>query len=188
MPIRLVLMAALAATLTMASAEPVSVGHFNRVSLHGGGRVVIRHGATQSVTITKGSKDVTSFTIEDSDDLAIATCGQTIIMCPISYDLEVVITTPSISGVAIHGGGEIGTERSFPAEDHLAAHVHGGGDIDVSAISAKNVEAEVHGGGDLKVTATVTLDASVHGGGDIVFRGHPAVTQSVHGGGSIESE
>jgi hypothetical protein len=188
MPIRLVLMAALAATLTMANAEPVSVGHFSQVSLHGGGHVILRHGAQQSVSLTRGSKDVTSFTIQNGNELAIDTCGQTIIMCPVSYDLEVVITTPSIGGVSIHGGGEISTDGAFPAQDGLAAAVHGGGDIDVTAISARSVSAEVHGGGDIKVTATATLAAAVHGGGDIAYRGHPAVTQAVHGGGSIESE
>jgi hypothetical protein len=186
MPIRFALIAALAATLTMASAETVSTGPFSKVALHGGGRVVLRHGP-MNVSLTRGSKDVTSFTIK-GNELVIDVCGNTVIMCPMNYDLDVTITAPSITAVSIHGGGEIETEGSFPAQDSLAVSVHGGGDVDLSAISARSVDADVHGGGDLKVTATATLNAEVHGGGDIVFRGHPVVTESVHGGGSVEGE
>jgi hypothetical protein len=190
MSIRLLLAAALAAPLLMPAADAgtVSVGAFNRVSLHGGGHLVLKHGATQSVALIKGSTDVTSFTIKNGNELVIAVCGNTVIMCPMNYDLDVEITSPDIQGLSVHGGGELDTAGTFPEQKTLAIEVHGGGDVDVRGINAKDVVAEVHGGGDLKLTATHNLVASVHGGGDITYRGHPNLIESVHGGGDIDSE
>lgn len=190
MPVRLLLAAIFATSFLMPAADAgvVPVGAFNQVSLHGGGRIVLKHGATQSVALIRGSTDVTTFTVRNGRELVIDVCGATVVMCPLGYDLEVEITSPDIQGIALHGGGEVVTEGSFPAQANLAAEIHGGGEIDLAAISARHVDAEIHGGGDIKVTATETLTAEVHGGGDIVFHGHPAVTQSVHGGGSIEGE
>ena len=190
MPIRLLLAAAFAAPFLVPAADAgtVPVGAFNRIALHGGGHVTLKHGATQSVSLVRGSTDVTSFTIQNGNELVISVCGATVIMCPINYDLDVEITSPDIRGISIHGGGEMETEGAFPEQQSLAVDVHGGGDLDVRAISVKDVTAEVHGGGDAKLTATRNLVASVHGGGDITFRGHPNLVQSVHGGGSIESE
>ena len=190
MSIRLLLAAAVATPFLMPAADAgsVPVGTFNRVSLHGGGHLVLKHGATQSVSLIRGSTDVTSFTIQNGNELVIAACGNTVIMCPFNYDLDVEITSPDIRGISIHGGGEAEAEGPFPEQQTLAIDVHGGGDIDVRAISVKDVTAEVHGGGDAKLTATRNLVASVHGGGDISFRGHPNLIESVHGGGDIDSE
>jgi len=190
MSIRLLLAATFAAPFLVPAADAgtVPVGAFNRISLHGGGHIVLKHGATQSVSLVHGSTDVTSFTIQNGNELVISVCGATVIMCPFNYDLDVEITSPDIRGVSIHGGGEMETEGAFPEQQSLAVDVHGGGDLDVRGIAVKDVNAEVHGGGDVKLTATRNLVASVHGGGDIVFRGHPNLVQSVHGGGSVESE
>ena len=190
MSIRLLLAVAFASSLLWPAADAgtVSVGAFNRVSLHGGGHIVLKHGAIQSVSLIKGSTDVSSFSIRNGNELVIAACGNTVIMCPMSYDLDVEITSPDIQGLSVHGGGELATEGAFPEQKTLAVEVHGGGDVDVRGINAKDVVAEVHGGGDLKLTATHNLVASVHGGGDITFRGHPNLIQSIHGGGDIDSE
>lgn len=190
MSVRLLLAAAAVAPLLTPAADAgtVAVGAFNRISLHGGGHVVLKHGATQSVSLVHGSTDVTSFTIKNGNELVIAACGNTTIMCPFNYDLDVEITSPDIQGLSIHGGGELEAEGIFPEQKNLALEVHGGGDVDVRGINAKDVVAEVHGGGDLKLTATHNLVASVHGGGDITFRGHPNLVESIHGGGDIDSE
>lgn len=189
MSIRLLLAAAIIPLLMPAAdAGTVAVGAFSRVALHGGGHLVLKHGATQSVSLIRGSTDVTSFTIENGNELVIAACGNTVIMCPFNYDLDVEITSPNIQGISIHGGGEAEAEGPFPEQQSLAIEVHGGGDLDVRAISVRDVTAEVHGGGDAKLTATHNLVASVHGGGDITFRGHPNLVESIHGGGDIDGE
>ncbi|MBL6851888.1 MAG: DUF2807 domain-containing protein [Alphaproteobacteria bacterium] len=190
MSIRLVLAAAVVTPLLMPAADAgtVPVGAFKQVALHGGGHIVLKHGATQSVSLIAGSTDVTSFTIQDGTELVIDTCGNTVVMCPVHYDLDIEITSPDIQGVSIHGGGEIATEGAFPAQNNLAVDIHGGGEIDVRGIDARDVAAAVHDGGGIKLTATHSLVASIHGGGDITFRGHPSLVESIHGGGDIDSE
>ncbi|MBL6851889.1 MAG: DUF2807 domain-containing protein [Alphaproteobacteria bacterium] len=172
-----------AAPAVAQASETVNVGHFDSVALNGGGRVILRHGATQSVVIRKGSAQITHFVIKDGHTLKIDQCENN---CPSSYDLEIEITTPDIEAVALNGGGEIGTEGSFPIANEIAAAINGGGEIDVSAIPAKSATAAINGGGEIKLAASDRLTAAVRGGGDIAYRGHPQVTQAIQGGGSVE--
>ena len=165
-----------------AAATQVPVPPFNQIQLRGGGHVVLKHGAEQSVTLLKGSTQFTTFTIRNGKELDIDACNAN---CPHDYDLEIEIVTPDITAAAVQGGGEIDTAGVFPAQGNFAAAVHGGGAIDVHAISAGNVQAAVHGGGSVAVTATGMLMAAVHGGGEITYRGNPQVTQAVAGGGSV---
>ena len=179
---QLVLAAALGLVAAPAFATGVPLGAFDQVRLKGGGHVTIRHGASQSVNIVKGSTQYTSFNIRDGHQLEIDACNDT---CPMAYDLEIEIVVPQLTGVGISGGGDIATEGSFPAQDRLGVAVNGGGDIDLKAIRAANVDAAVKGGGDIEITAVKELNAAVSGGGSIVFHGDPQVNEAVRGGGSV---
>ena len=181
-------LAILAATLLVTPAladTVVPVGSFNRIALNGGGRVTLRHGATQHVTLIKGSTSYTRFKVRGDGELDIDACN---FMCPHSYDLEIEIVSPDIRGASINGGGEIRTDGSFPGQSGFAAAINGGGEIDVRAIRAGKAAASVQGGGKIRITATSTLAASVSGGGEIVYRGNPALTQSIQGGGEVDHE
>lgn len=178
------LAAALLATPALAETV-VAVGSFDHIALHGGGRVTLKHGAVQRVTLIKGSTDHTSFKLRGDGELDIDACN---FMCPHHYDLEIEIVSPNIRGAAIDGGGEIRTEGAFPAQPGFAAAVNGGGEIDVLAIRAGNAQAAVQGGGKILINASAALAASVAGGGEIVYRGNPAVTQSIQGGGEVDHE
>jgi hypothetical protein len=177
-------LAALVAGPALAT-EAVSVGHFSQVQLRGGGHVVLRHGATQSVTLLKGSSKFTAFNIRHGRELVIDACNDS---CPHAYDLEIEIVSPDLDGVAIEGGGEIVAQGNFPGQDRLALAVNGGGDIDMRPISATAVDAAVNGGGDIQLTATKQLNAAVSGGGDITYRGNPQVSEAVQGGGDVSRE
>lgn len=163
--------------------EIVPLGHFDSVGLNGGGHVVLKHGAVQSVTLLKGSTQYTSLKIRHGNDLEIDACNNN---CPEHYELEIEIVTPDINAVAINGGGEIQTAGAFPAQGNLDAAVNGGGHIDMHDIDAKSVSAAVNGGGHILVTATASLSAAVQGGGHISYRGNPSVSQAVQGGGSVD--
>ncbi|MBV9992954.1 MAG: DUF2807 domain-containing protein [Alphaproteobacteria bacterium] len=165
--------------------ENISVGHFTQVELRGGGHVVVKHGATQSVTLVKGSTQYTSFKIREGRKLVIDACND---HCPNSYDLEIEIVSPDLDAAAIDGGGEIVAQGSFPGRDRLALAVNGGGDIDMRPIKAAEVDAAVNGGGDIHLTATRALNAAVSGGGDISYRGNPQVNEAVQGGGDVQRE
>lgn len=164
------------------AAEVVPLASFSGVGLNGGGHVVLRHGATQRVTILKGSTQFTQLRVK-GNSLEIDACNE---RCPNHYDLEIEIVSPSINAVAINGGGEIETAGSFPAQGDMSAAINGGGEINVTGINSKTVQAAVQGGGHIMVTATGELTAAVSGGGQISYRGNPQLTQAVQGGGSID--
>ena len=168
------------------AATPVQVGHFDQIELRGGGHVTVKHGAAQSVSLIKGSAEITKFRIKDGNKLVIDVCEDN---CPAGrYDLDIEIVTPDLTGAAIDGGGHIVAETGFPARDRFAAAIDGGGDIDAAAISAATVTAAIDGGGKIHVNATKHLQAAIDGGGHISYRGDPQVSEAIDGGGSVERE
>lgn len=175
--------AALLAAPAALAATQVTVGHFDQIELRGGGHVVVKHGASQSVTLIKGSADITGFHIRDGNKLVIDACAHN---CPSgNYDLEIEIVTPELAAAAIDGGGHIQAESGFPVQHEFAAAVDGGGHLDMTALSADKVEAAIDGGGHIEVNAVRTLNAAVDGGGSIVYHGDPQVQQAIDGGGSV---
>lgn len=164
----------------------VPLAPFQGIDLHGGGDVVLKHGAVQRVTILKGSLQYSKLTVVNGT-LDVSACDSWW-NCPRNYDFKVEIETPMLSAIAVHGGGELSTEGAFPAQDRLSLAIHGGGDADVRAIPVRNASVSVHGGGDLRVTATEALSGSVEGGGDVTYWGHPKqLSVATHGGGDISS-
>ena len=178
----LVLAAALGLLVSPALAETVSVGHFDGIGLEGGGHVVVKHGASQRVTILKGSTQYTSFHIRHDNVLEIEACNSN---CPPVYDLEIEIVTPALHSAAIEGGGHIAAEPGFPEQDSFTAAVDGGGHIEMQALAAQSVNAAIDGGGHIDVTARHALHAAVNGGGAITYHGDPQVSSAIDGGGSV---
>ena len=174
--------AALLTSVPVNAAEVVPLAHFDGVGLRGGGRVTLKFGPEQKVTLLKGSTQYTRFRIEHGGGLSIDACDDN---CPSHYDLEIEIVSPNISAIAVEGGGSIKAEGSFPARGRLAVAISGGGEIDARAEPANAVDAAVNGGGAIKVAATGQLNAAVNGGGEIVYWGNPRVSQAVSGGGAI---
>jgi hypothetical protein len=176
-------LAAIAPTAALAD-QTINVPPFKTIELHGGGQAILRHGDRQRVVMTKGDLSIAEITVVGDGKLVLSPCKD---WCWGNHKLEVEITTPSIAGISVHGGGDLRAEGGFPKQPSLNVEVHGGGDANVKAIAADNVSAEVHGGGDAEVRAVRKLKAEVHGGGDLHFWGHPQVESSTHGGGDIES-
>lgn len=174
-------LAALLAAAPGAARTPVAVPVFDSISLERGGRVTVRHGTQQSVTLVRGDLDTTRFTVDGDGKLEILACVR---RCS-NYRLEVEIVTPELDGVGVEGGGEIRAEGVFPARDVLALGVRGGGEIDMLAIEAGTVAAGVQGGGTILAHARERLTAGIDGGGAIRYRGNPTVTSGVNGGGAV---
>jgi hypothetical protein len=163
----------------------VPLAHFDGVELRGGGHVIIRHGAVQRVTLLKGSTQFTTFSLRDSGRLVIDACNND---CPMRYDLEIEIVTPSITAVAIDGGGTIEGGPGFPAQRTMTAAVNGGGHVDLRNVPVRSATASVEGGGKIEIRAGASLTAAVNGGGSIRYVGNPAVTTAINGGGSVRPE
>jgi hypothetical protein len=173
--------AALSCATAAAARTPVAVPAFDSIGLEGGGRVTVRHGATQSLTLVRGSLDMTRFTVARDGKLEIDACVRT---CR-NYDLEVEIVTPVLEGVGIEGGGSIRAEGAFPEADTLALGISGGGEIDMRAIHAATIAAGIDGGGSILAFARDRLAAGIDGGGEIRYLGNPTVTSGINGGGSV---
>ena len=165
------------------AATTVPVGHFDSLSLRGGGHVLVKHGASQSVMLLKGSTQYTKFTIRHGNDLEIDACNSD---CPHSYDLEIEIVTPELSGAAIEGGGHIEAASGFPNQAEFSAAIDGGGHLDMQAVVADKVSAAVNGGGHIQVDAKRELSAAINGGGSIIYLGDPQVSSAIDGGGSVK--
>ena len=78
----------------------VNVPHFGQIALHGGGHVVVKHGAEQRVTLLKGSIEYTRFSVGNGDHLFIYACNE---RCPERYDLDIEIVTPVLNSASIGG-------------------------------------------------------------------------------------
>ncbi len=172
-----------AAPVAATAATDVAVPRFEALSLSGGGTVTVRHGATQKVTIVRGSPAVSGFDVRDNS-LRIRACEDS---CPDGYRLEVEVVTPDIKALAVQGGGKVAA-TGFPTRRTLALSVRGGGSVDARAVEATHIAASVQGGGLIRAWSTGTLAGSVRGGGGILYRGTPEVATSVRGGGSVRAE
>ena len=65
--------------------------------------------------------------------------------------------------------------------------IHGGGNIDASALQSQSATVTINGEGKASVNVVTTLNAVVNGGGSITYTGSPQVTQQVNGLGSVKS-
>lgn len=180
-PIGMAAAAVLLALAPAAAQTPVSVPTFDSLELRGGGRVTVRHGPQQHVTLVRGDPTITRFAVDGEGRLRIDACIRT---CR-DYDLRVEIVTPELEAVAIQGGGSIRADGRFPDRGALAIVVTGGGTIDMSAVAAAEVAAAVRGGGSITTRARDSLAASINGGGSVRYLGDPSVTSAINGGGSV---
>ena len=166
-----------------ASAETeVQLPRFEAIELQGGGHVILRHGARQKVSIVQGDPNVTRLNVERRS-LRISACDGS---CPAGYRLVVEVVAPSVSAIAVTGGGSVEAKAGFPGRSSHALAVQGGGTIDTQALDVRQVAASVDGGGTIRTRASGNLAASVRGGGLVTYLGDPSVATSVKGGGSVQ--
>jgi hypothetical protein len=158
---------------------------FTGINVHGGARVVLRHGNIQRVTITKGDVSKADLHIA-GNSLDISPCKN---WCWNVGPFEVEIVSPKIDAVEAHGGGALDAVGDFPHQGALNVEAHGGGAIDTRAIPADTVNASAHGGGAIRVRALKSINAQAHGGGAISYAGNPPqISAQTHGGGAISKE
>ena len=166
----------------VAAQTVVPVAPFRSVEMHDSGHVILRHGATQRVTLLKGSADCPHFTLADGERLVIDKYkGQ----CPRGYKLEIEIITPSVAEIVVADGGVIESRGSFPRQAEIKTAVRNGGTIDIRAIVTDRVTASVEEGGQVLTKPQITLSASIASGGRITYWGDAHVESSVRNGGAI---
>lgn len=165
-----------------AAGTVVPVAPFRSVTLRGGGKVIVRHAATQQVTLLKGSTEHTRPVVVDGNMLLLKKCRGD---CPERYELAVEILTPAVDDLMVIDGGMIECVGDFPPQDELGCVVRSGGAIDLRSLKAAAVVASVQHGGRIFTTPQKTLVAEVEQGGGITYWGDPQVRRSIQHGGVV---
>lgn len=161
--------------------QTLSLGRFSSVELRNGGKVFVRHGATQRVTLMKGSPVYTQITTSE-DRLVIDKCRND---CPRGYELEIEIVTPEIAEISIVDGGTIEVRGGFPPRKEIRVAVSQGGTIDIRSLTVDSVSASVDQGGKILTKPQSAMIASVRQGGNITYWGDARVRSSVRQGGVV---
>lgn len=168
-------------SVRIAAQTVVPLAPFTLVRLRDGGRVALRHGPVQRVTLVKGSLDQTQVTV-DGDTLTIKNCK---FRCPDGYELQIEIVTPDISGISVSDGGIIQSRGDFPNRAEISVAVAHGGTIDIRSMTVNSVNASVNQGGRILTKPQTMLSASVANGGAITYWGDAKVKSSIHRGGVV---
>ena len=169
-------------SLQLGSQIVVQLGRFSSIEVRNGGKVFVRHGATQRVTLLKGSQHYTQVTITRGDHLVIDKCKN---KCPRGYELEIEIVAPDIAGISIADGGTIEVRGSFPRREGISVDVSQGGTIDIRSMRVDSVTASIDQGGTIFAKPQSTMIASVRQGGQITYWGEAQVRSSVRDGGVV---
>jgi hypothetical protein len=169
-------------SVSVMAQKTVALAPFNSVELRNGGRVFLSHGATQQVTLLKGSQQCTQFTVVDGRRLVIDDNHQA--DCT-DYELQVEIVIPDIKGIAVAHGGLIQSRGVFPNLSAISVAVNNGGNIDIRSMTVDSVTAAVNQGGRIFVRPRTALVASVANGGIVTYWGNPKVTSAIKGGGVV---
>lgn len=165
----------------IAAQSAIQVAPFQSIELHDGTHATVSYGATQTVTMVKGSLDCAQFTVTRAR-LVIEKHQRG---CSRKYDFEVHIVTPNISEVMIANGGRLQVKDSFPRQPEIKAVVIQGGSIDLRTVVVDRVTASIEEGGRILVRPHIVLTASIESGGQIIYWDDPSVKPSIKNGGII---
>jgi hypothetical protein len=176
------------------------VGPFSGVDLAGSNDVMIRVGATQTVTVHGDDNLLRLVTTEvRGDQLVIDNSDSFSTVAP----MGVAVTVPTLDAISLSGLGRvtvsgIDTNLLTVAIDGLGAifargranavdaTLNGSGNVELRRLVAHDAHAIVAGSGQIWVYATNSLTASVPGTGTVLYSGDPPhVTESVSGTGAV---
>lgn len=169
------------APAVIVSQQVVPVAAFKSVELRNGGRVTLRQGPSQRVTLLSNDPTCVRITVERGDRLVINHTSK----CASEERLQVEVIATDLTAVAVSNGGTLQSLGSFTNQRELAVAVAEGGMLDIRSMSVQNVTAAVQSGGRIFTKPQHSLVAAVAHGGAITYWGSVQVTQSVSQGGVV---
>jgi hypothetical protein len=180
------------------------VASFDRLSIGGGLKVEVVHGARPGVVV-HGRRDV----IDRVDTRAaggvlrvgVHDRGIVIGADPMN-DVRVRVAVPRLDAVRIDGSGDVDLGDVTARSLHLAitgtggvtasgrvhalsAVVHGAGDADFSRLAADVADVQIQGASSMRVDVADRLDVLIQGAGEVRYTGNPTVTKTVQGAGDV---
>ena len=178
----LMILSAVAFVSSSVAATAIPVGSFDSIALSDGGRVVVRYGPVQRVSMIQGDPSYTRVRVDDERLVIESSDGR----CPRGYRLEIEVVTPRLTALSVSNGGTVQTAGAFPGVGSLSLAVENGGTVDARSIVADRVNAAVDQGGRIFTTARDSLRAAVDSGGVITYWGDVKdVRESVRHGGVV---
>ena len=165
----------------IAASEDRQVGRVERLAIDGPVDVVVRQGATPSLTLTADDNIIDLVRVRnEGGTLSLATTGSFRTRMGISATL----TVPRLDEVKINASGDVDFEN-WSAEaidlviggsgdivlngrtERVRALIGGSGDIDLAGTRASYVDADIDGSGSIRVPSVRKLDATINGSGRI---------------------
>lgn len=182
--------------------ETRDVSEFTGVDLAGEGRVEIRLGDAESLSIAAEDNLMSLLTSEVRDGVLVLGSKRSI---DPTKDIVYTVTMKTVDRLEVSGSGQI----NAPAvESHdITAAVSGSGEVRWSEVSAANAEVDISGSGHVVLSGeadhivisisgsgdleaddlmTVTADIDVSGSGHVVVSVAETLVADVSGSGSIE--
>lgn len=166
----------------------IKVENFEKISLAG----------SQDITYKQkqGAPSVEIYTSDNIVDLLdISVKDNTLVIgfkkgVNVSYNtLEIRVTSPNLTGVAVAGSGEFTFDNGLKSKEDLSISVAGSGDIKGGNISCNNMNISIAGSGDINTNSITcnNLGASIAGSGDMSIKEITAsnVEASIAGSGTI---
>jgi hypothetical protein len=187
----------------VAATQTRALGPFTSVDLTGDNNVIVRVGASQSVTVYADSNLLRRVTTRvRSGTLVIGTTPGNLNAKSPTF---VVVSVPSLDALTLHGAGNI--SASGLNSRRLTVALPGSGNVDATGTTtrldvtisregtallrqlvARDAKAVLSGDGSIMLTATHNLTATVSGSGTVLYGGNPThVTQRVTGSGTISA-
>jgi hypothetical protein len=183
--------------------ETRAVSEFTQVSFRGQGRLELKAGPLEPLTITGDDNIVPLITT--------AVEGQTLTIRPTEKNLDPDLTlviqaaSPVINQVECLGAGDIilqgvegddvrvsvtgaGSVRATGKAIALHVSSEGAGKIDTTGLEAERVTVVIAGAGSAEVSATKNLDVTINGAASVRYTGDPIVTKQISGIGTVRKK
>jgi hypothetical protein len=181
--------------------ETRQVKGFDKIELHGTGKLLIEQGDTDSLTITTDDNLLKHISTEVwGSTLTIRT--KDLVSLDPSDGVTYKVVVKKLTALHLSGGTEVDAKRikadSFSISVSGAASIRisgeatrqeivisGAGEYDGSDFKSRNASITVSGAGEAVVAASDNLEVNISGAGDVKYIGDPKVDQQVSGAGSI---
>jgi len=182
--------------------EERNVSGFDRVELHGSGKLILAQGSAEALTV-EAEDNLMKYIETDVRGNTLMLGFEDGVIVQTRKPIIFYLTMVDIAGVDVSGTGDV--EAARVETDRLDIGISGSGSVDIAGQSteqtvringsgkynANEMESEittidVSGSGEAAVWVTDQLTVDISGSGDVQYYGNPRIMQEISGSGSIE--
>jgi hypothetical protein len=184
------------------ASEQRGTARVTAVELEGLGRLELRQGSSESLTITADDNILPMiYSYVEGNRLVLGMHG-----CVRSVtELRYILTVRDLEAVTVGGSGsaaleQISAERlnlrisgtgSIEADgtvDQLSVLIDGAGDVRGQGLASRFAEVEISGTGSVETSTSDRLAVTISGAGSVRYFGDPAVVQTISGVGNVQQQ